>query len=154
MKNENYSYPPPKMTDEEKQEFQQMIADERAKYSWEQKMELRLLQMYFTLEDWYGEWRAEREKRSIAAERELLSCPGDTILETIQEKGITRDELAEAMNITQASMDDLISGKQPIAEIDAIGLQQCLGIDKQFWINREKLYREKLKWIEEQEKNG
>lgn len=89
---------------------------------------------------------------NIKEERELLSPPGDTILETLEHLKITSGDLAEAMNITQSSMDALISGKQPITETDAIGLQQCLGIDKQFWLSREKLYRDKLKWIEEQEK--
>lgn len=35
----------------------------RASYTWEQKMESRLLQLYFILEEFYEEWRIEMKKR-------------------------------------------------------------------------------------------
>ena len=84
-------------------------------------------------------------------ERELLSKPGDTILETIEHIKISQVELAERMGKTPSKINDLISGKEPISGVTALQLEKVLGIDAQFWLNREMLYREKLLRIEQGE---
>lgn len=94
-----------------------------------------------------------KKKFNAADERELLSPPGDTILETLTENNVTAGDLAEQMGITQVQMDGLIAGKEPITEQIALRLEVALDIPAHFWLNREKLYREKLKWIEEHEKS-
>ena len=76
-------------------------------------------------------------------ERELLSKPGDTILETIEHIKMSQVELAERMGKTPSKINDLISGKEPITRVTAFQLEKVLGIDAQFWLNREMLYREK-----------
>lgn len=84
-------------------------------------------------------------------ERELLSKPGDTILETIEHIKMSQVELAERMGKTPSKINDLISGKEPITTATAFQLEKVLGIDAQFWLNREMLYREKLLRIEQEE---
>jgi HTH-type transcriptional regulator / antitoxin HigA len=84
-------------------------------------------------------------------ERELLSKPGDTILETIEYLKMNQAELAERMGKTASKINDIISGKEPITVNTALQLERVLGIQAQFWLNREALYREKLARIEQEE---
>lgn len=87
--------------------------------------------------------------RKIQDERELLSKPGDTIIETLDELGMTQAELATRMGKTTSKVNDIISAKEPISMATALLLEKVLGIDASFWNNREKLYREKLARIDE-----
>ncbi|MBK9730016.1 MAG: ImmA/IrrE family metallo-endopeptidase [Chitinophagaceae bacterium] len=84
-------------------------------------------------------------------ERELLSKPGDTILETIEHLKMSQVELAERMGKTPPKINDITAGKEPITILTALQLEKVLGIDAQFWLNRETLYREKLSRIQEEE---
>ena len=88
---------------------------------------------------------------NIKIERELLSKPGDTILETIEFLRMSQAELAERIGKTPAKVNDLISGKAPVTVNTAMQLEKVLGIDMQFWLNREMNYREKLARIEQEE---
>jgi len=84
-------------------------------------------------------------------ERELLSKPGDTILETIAHLRMTQAELAERLGKTPAQVNDLVSGKGPLTVNTAMQLEKVLGIEMQFWLNYETRYREKLARIEQEE---
>jgi len=84
-------------------------------------------------------------------ERELLSKPGDTISETLEHIKMSQVELSERMGRTPSKVNDIILGKEPITVATAIQLEKVLGIDAQFWLNRESIYREKLSRIEQEE---
>lgn len=84
-------------------------------------------------------------------ERELLSKPGDTITETLEHIKMSQVELSERMGKTPSKVNDIISGKEPITVATAFLLERVLGIDAQFWLNREMIYREKLSRIEQEE---
>src|SRR5712675_570322 len=84
-------------------------------------------------------------------ERELLSKPGDVVIETLENLKMSQVELAQRIGKTASKINDLISGKEPISVQTAIQLEKALGIDAQFWLNRETLYREKLARIEQEE---
>lgn len=77
-------------------------------------------------------------------EMELLSCPGDTILETIESRGVNISMFATYMRMPVKETSKLISGRAPITDQIATKLESVLGIDRQFWLNSEKIYREKL----------
>jgi len=87
----------------------------------------------------------------LSDERELLSKPGDTILETIEHLKMSQVELAERMGKTSSKINDLISGKEPITNNTALLLETVLGISAEFWLVRETNFREKLSRIEQQE---
>jgi HTH-type transcriptional regulator / antitoxin HigA len=89
--------------------------------------------------------------KNLRDERDLLSKPGDTILETIEHLKMSQSELADRLGKTPSKVNDLISGKEPITVKTAMQLETVLGIDTQFWLNRESLYREKLTRIEQEE---
>jgi HTH-type transcriptional regulator / antitoxin HigA len=88
---------------------------------------------------------------TVKDERELLSKPGDTILETLEHMKMTQAELAGRLGKTSSKVNDIISGKEPITVNTALQLEKVLNIDAQFWLNREMLYREKLSRIEQEE---
>jgi HTH-type transcriptional regulator / antitoxin HigA len=85
-------------------------------------------------------------------DRDFLSKPGDTILDTIEYLKMSQAELAERMGRTAPKINDLISGKEPITTATAFQLERVLDIDADFWINREATYRAQLARIEEEEK--
>ncbi|MBI1769530.1 MAG: HigA family addiction module antidote protein [Bacteroidetes bacterium] len=84
-------------------------------------------------------------------ERELLSKPGDVIIEMLEHLKMSQVELAQRTGKTASKVNDLITGKEPITVQTALQLEKVLGIDAQFWLNRETLYREKLARIEQEE---
>lgn len=84
-------------------------------------------------------------------ERELLSKPGDTILETLEFLKMSQAQLAERIGKTPSKINDLISGKEPITVSTALQLETVLGIEAQFWLNREMNYREKLSRLDQED---
>ncbi len=87
--------------------------------------------------------------KKLQAEQELISPPGDDILETIEHLKMTRAELAARLGKTIQNVNDLISGKEAITLNTAMKLEKVLGISAEYWMNREKRYRAKLTRIEE-----
>ena len=91
--------------------------------------------------DWEG-----HAKRN---ELELLSPPGDTIKETMDELGIDMHVFVITIStlnhtLTRRDIHGLFNGDTPITPEIAASLQDILNIDAQFWLNREANYREKL----------
>ncbi len=90
-------------------------------------------------------------REELAAERELLSPPGDSIAETIEHMEITRSRFAELIGMKGQDAKRLIQGKMILTAEIALKLEEVLKIDASFWVNRERSYREKLAEIEEAE---
>lgn len=90
-------------------------------------------------------------KKDLKIERELLTKPGDTILETLEFLKMSQVEFSERIGKTPGKVNDIISGKAPITVNTALQLEKVLGIETQFWLNRESNYREKLARLEQQE---
>lgn len=89
--------------------------------------------------------------QALQDERELLSKPGEAILETLEHLKMSQSELATRLGKTTSKINDIISAKEPISITTALLLEKVLGIDATFWNNRERQYREKLSRIEELE---
>lgn len=84
-------------------------------------------------------------------ERELLSKPGDTILDTLEYLKMTQAELAERMGKTTSKINDIISGKEPVTVATALQLEKVLRIEAKFWLNREMQFREKLSRLDQED---
>jgi plasmid maintenance system antidote protein VapI len=67
--------------------------------------------------------------------------PGSTILELLQEKGITKEEFSKRMGRSLEWIENLLSGKQEIDENIAKRLSITIGGNISFWLEREKNYR-------------
>jgi len=83
--------------------------------------------------------------------KEVISCPGDTLLETIQAKGISQSDLALRMGRPLKTINEIIMGKASITPETAIQLERVIGPSAQFWLNYERQYRLDLAEIAESE---
>ena len=75
---------------------------------------------------------------------DVVSPPGETLLETLETIGMTQAELAERTGYPLQTVNEIIQGKAPIAPDTALQLERVLGIPARFWNNRECYYREYL----------
>lgn len=82
--------------------------------------------------------------------KQMLSPPGDTIQETLDEISMSQIELAERMGRPKEKVNDIIKGREPVSTPTAFQLEKVLGIPASFWLNREKEYRKKLYELEQQ----
>lgn len=73
-----------------------------------------------------------------------VSAPGDTILDILRERQVSRDELARRIGRTRAFAVNLILGNVTIDDETASLLSCALGASQAFWMNRESQYRTAL----------
>jgi len=85
----------------------------------------------------------------LEAKKVLLSCPGDTIQDTIDEIGMSQAELAERLGRSIPKLNELIKGKAPITKDTAVKLEYVLGIPTSFWLNLERRFQDELLEIEQ-----
>lgn len=81
-----------------------------------------------------------------------VSPPGDTILDLLEERDWTQNQLAERLGYTTKHVSQLINGKVPLTEDAAMRLQNVLGASAGFWLKREAIYRERIVLLETAEK--
>lgn len=79
------------------------------------------------------------ETKLILSNRPVL--PGRILSEEIEDRGITRRELAARMGQPVDLVDEVLSGETAITPAVADGLEKVLGIPAQFWLNLETVYR-------------
>ena len=90
---------------------------------------------------------------------DLIIHPGETILDVLEERGLTQIELAARTGVTPAYVSNVISGKKNISANFAMSLEYALGVPKSFWLNLQANYDAELleyneeHTITEEEKN-
>lgn len=72
------------------------------------------------------------------------SPPGDTIFDILQERGITQEQLAQALRLTRREVAELLSGTKRITLGLAHNLSSFLGASPESWIKRDYYYCEKV----------
>jgi HTH-type transcriptional regulator/antitoxin HigA len=78
--------------------------------------------------------------------------PGTTILEMLEEKGITQAGLAERMKRPANKINEILNGKRAITAETAMELELVLGLPAYFWLELESNYqlaRKRLKAMED-----
>lgn len=88
---------------------------------------------------------AEVLERILAYRRgeyNMIIAPGETIKEALSDKGLRPYDLAVSLNITILDLEALLDGNKAIDTEIAKGLQELLGIEKQFWLNLQQIYEE------------
>lgn len=93
-----------------------------------------------------------KTQQDINNAKEVISCPGDTLLETIKAKGISQSDLALRMGRPLKTINEIIMGKAAITPETAIQLERVIGPSAAFWLSYEKQYRLDLAEIAEAEK--
>jgi len=81
---------------------------------------------------------------------DVVSPPGDTLAEALEDRGITQKELAERTGLSKKTINQIIKAKAPITPETALYLERALGVPASFWNNRERRYRQYL--AEDQER--
>ena len=83
---------------------------------------------------------------------DVVSPPGETLLEVLEERGITQAELADRTGRPRKTINEIVKGKTAITPETALQLERVLGVPASFWNARETLYREFLAIQEERER--
>lgn len=73
-----------------------------------------------------------------------VSAPGVTLLDLIEERGMTQAELAERTGLPLKTINEIIKGKAAITSETAIQLEKVFGTSAEFWTQREANYRSYL----------
>jgi len=87
----------------------------------------------------------------LELKKSLLSCPGDTIQEHLDEIMMSQAELAERLGRSIPKLNELIKGKAPLTKDTATKLEYVLDIPAEFWLNLERRYQDELLKIERME---
>lgn len=75
---------------------------------------------------------------------DIVSPPGETLQEILEERGMSQAELAERMGRPKKTINEIIKGKATITPTTALQLERALGVPASFWNDREQNYRESL----------
>jgi len=81
---------------------------------------------------------------------DVVSPPGETLLETIEELGMSQAELAQRMGRPKKTINEIIWGKAAITPETALQLERVLRVPASFWSNREQQYRQYLARLKEE----
>ena len=73
---------------------------------------------------------------------DVVSAPGETLLEILEEREMTQVGLAERTGRPIKTISEIINGKTAITTETALQFEKVLGVPAGFWINRERNYRE------------
>jgi len=71
-----------------------------------------------------------------------VSPPGETLLEVLEERGISQADLAERTGRPRKTINEIVKGKTSITPETALQLERVLGVPAHFWNSRESAYRE------------
>ena len=75
---------------------------------------------------------------------DVVSAPGETLQEILEERYMTQTELADRLGLAQKTVNEIIRGKAPLTHETALSLETVLGIPASFWNAYETAYRESL----------
>ena len=75
---------------------------------------------------------------------DVVSPPGETLLDILEEQGMTQAELSDRTGRPKKTINEIIKGKSPITPATALQLERVLGTPASFWNDREQHYRESL----------
>lgn len=83
---------------------------------------------------------------------DLASPPGETLIEILEEQGMTQVAFAVRTGRTPKLINEIVKGKAPITTETAIQFERVLGVSASFWNNRERAYQEFLAMEAERKK--
>ncbi len=81
------------------------------------------------------------EKTKLLYRPDRVSIPGVTLLDLLEERGMTQAELAERTGRPLKTINEIIKGKTAITSETALQLERVLGTPAEFWNQREANYR-------------
>jgi len=94
--------------------------------------------------DWDGCAKEHYKFEQMLRELYLVSHPADTIQECLEEKNMTLEQLAQATGLELSYLQKIMDKEFGVTKGTAVALELALGIDRQFWINRQANYNKKM----------
>ena len=85
-----------------------------------------------------------------AYEPQVVSPPGATLADLLEERSIRQKELAVRMDVTPKFINELIAGKASISPNVALSLERTLDVPADFWLARDAHYQAYLARVEAQ----
>lgn len=76
--------------------------------------------------------------------------PGETLLEVLEDKGMTQKELALRTNRPLKTINEIVQGKAAITPETAIQFERVLGVPARLWNTMERNYREDLARLQDE----
>ena len=73
-----------------------------------------------------------------------VSPPGETLEETLKERGMTQMDFAQRIDISNKHLKQILDGTAPITPETALKFERALGIPSHLWNSREQQYRDFL----------
>jgi len=90
--------------------------------------------------------------REIEYRPRIVSPPGETLQELLDEINLSQAEFAERTGHSQKTINEIIKGKAPISQETSLNFEKVLGTSATFWNTREQHYREYLTSLNEKER--
>ena len=78
---------------------------------------------------------------------EFISHPGETLLELLEQYGVSQKELSIKTQTSEKHINEIIKGKKDISVAFAKKLENVFKPNASFWINRQNIYDEKIETI-------
>lgn len=78
--------------------------------------------------------------------------PGWTLSDLLEERGMSRADLARRTELSLEHIDQLIEGLVPLSTDIALRLERVTGVPARFWLKRESTYQERRARFAEQGK--
>lgn len=82
---------------------------------------------------------------------DFVSAPGETLMDILEERGMSQVELAERTGRPLKTINEIIKGKSSLTPDTSIQLERVLGVAAEFWNQREAHYRAFLARSKERE---
>jgi HTH-type transcriptional regulator/antitoxin HigA len=81
----------------------------------------------------------------------VVSPPGETLLDILEERGMSQAELSRRMGRPKKTINEIIQGKAAITHDTSLQLEKVLSVPSHFWINRQQHFDQYIARIEERE---
>ena len=83
---------------------------------------------------------------------ELLIPPGETVEDVLEDRAMTKDELALSTGFSKSYIDGILCGSKPITENFAKTLERVFAVPASFWMNLQANYDAECAEYESQKK--
>jgi plasmid maintenance system antidote protein VapI len=78
-------------------------------------------------------------------EPDVVSPPGDALLDILEEREMKVQDLSKLTSMSEQMIHRILSGLEPVTPAIASELEDALGIPAPFWNRREFMYQQWLK---------
>ncbi|MDE0320735.1 MAG: ImmA/IrrE family metallo-endopeptidase [Acidimicrobiaceae bacterium] len=85
-----------------------------------------------------------RTENRYTYEPDIVYAPGETLIEWLDEHGMTQTDLAARMGLSAKHVNQIAKGAAPVTTETALGLEQVTRVPAAFWNNLELNYRAHL----------